>query len=263
MAASRNDLLLCFDGGIAFSVTSAMQNDVSLTAYEQARDRRPESRSLLVLSQGSDGDIDGNVKAVIDKINVFTGNQPAKIGQVCILGRSNGCSLALGVAAKLQSLGVPEMTFVGLSDVTMFPSGRKPPIAGIGDLTPNADPTTTAAKSPSFVEKRVGSFGQQPVPAGAIPIITLSTVIKAAQGTVNHFQIKGNHMKYAPSVGRWIWFSDMTDGEVHGKIESFSTNTQFDDVIGNSDLNLHINVNTQQHWKDLAAQASAALARIP
>jgi hypothetical protein len=262
MVLRSHDLLLCFDGGIPFSATSTMQNDVSLTAYEQARNKRPEGRSLLVLSRGSDGDIDGNVRAVIGQIDLFTGNQPAKIGQVCILGRSNGCSLALGVAAKLQTLGVPEMTFVGLSDVTMFPSGRKPPIALIGTLTPNTDPTTTAAKSPNFVQKKLGSF-QQPVPDGAIPTITLATVIRAAQGTVNHFQIKGNHMKYAPSVDRWIWFSDMDDGEVHGKIDSFQTNTNFDDVTGSSDLDLHIDLNTKQHWKELAAKASAALAKIP
>ena len=70
-------------------------------------------------------------------------------------------------------------------------------------------------------------------------------------------------MKYAPSVGRWIWFSDMADGEVHGKIDSFATNNNFDDVTGSSDLALHVNVNTQQHWKELAAKAAAALAKVP
>ena len=201
MVSRVNDLMLCFDGGISFSTSSSHDKRRPLVALQSSErgTRRCILRTLLkTLSQGSDGDIDRNVQQVMDSINQFVGNELQKIGQVCILGRSNGCSLALGVAAKLQSLDVP-LTFVGVSDVTMFPSGRKPPITGIGDLKPTTDPITTAAKSPNFVQKKLGS-SQQPVPAGAIPIITLNTVIKASQGTVNHFQIKGNHMKYAPSV---------------------------------------------------------------
>ena len=255
-----NDLVFAFHGGFPFSQVFPIENDIDIKAYTAARDKLSQGRSLLLMSRGADADVGANVSQVLAEVSTITKGKFETIGQVCILGRSNGCSLALGLAAELHSRGVAELTFVGLSDVTMFASGRVPSVPRIGSLQPKSDPIATAAKSPS-IRERVTGGPQQPVPETAVPVITLDTSIKTSQGKINHFQIQGNHMKYAKSVNRWIWFSDMTDGEVHGEVEGF-VNRKLD-ATGNSDLALHINLNTQEHWKRLGKEASAALAKFP
>src|SRR6266699_2727680 len=110
-----NDLVFVFNGGSPFSQTFLIENDIDTKPYTQARDKLSQGRSLLLMSRGADTDVGANVTQVLAEVGTLTKGRFDTIGQVVILGRSEGCSLALGLAAELHSRGVAELTFVGPS----------------------------------------------------------------------------------------------------------------------------------------------------
>lgn len=256
-----NDLLFLFSGGFPFSQEFPISPGFDLGPYNQSTIKDKNVRKLLTASRGADNDIDGNVKTMMGMIREFVDGRTETIGRVCLLGRSNGCALALGVAAELNDLGITDLTFVGLSDVPMWDTGRVPPVAKVGDFKPKNGPIAAGAVSPNPGIGGFLSVGN----ASAIPVITLNRTIKANK-KINLFQIQGNHMRWSNSAKRWCWYSGFSAGEVHGRLEG-----GFDDrlcVVGetflwNRDLKLHISLNTGEHWRQMMQEAQAAFAGFP
>lgn len=255
MAKRNNDLLFIFNGGIPFTQSLAVDADFDIQPYFKVN----AGRRLLMASRGADNDIDGNVQTVLSMIRNFTDGRMDTIGQVCLLGRSNGCALALALAAELNDLGINDISFVGLSDVPMWDSGRIPAVGKIGNFKPKNGPIAAGAVSPNPGIGGFLSVGN----ASSIPIVTLDREIKALN-KVNLFQIRGNHMRWSNSVNRWFWYSGFSAGEVHGKLEGgFEDRLRAVDgvFLFNQDLKLHIRLNTQEHWKQMSKEASDAFAK--
>ena len=255
MATRNNDLLFIFSGGVPFSQTFDVGTDFDLQPYQRVN----AGRKLLSASHGADNDINANVESVMVKIRDFTKTRMDTIGQVCLLGRSNGCALALALAVKLNEAGVNDISFVGVSDVPMWDTGRVPPVNNVGDFKPINGVVAAGAVSPN---PGIGGF----LSVGnttEVPVITLSKEIKA-RTKVNLFQTQGNHMRWSNSVKKWFWFSDFSAGEVHGKIGGGfeerlrKVNETF---FLDRDLKLHISLNTKEHWKQMVREASDEFAK--
>jgi hypothetical protein len=262
MASDKFDFVLMFNGGDPFSKLGKIEPDVDLKPYLAKRDNSPLARSILAEARGADDDVGGNAAIVMKTIRDFCNQKLGAIGQMVILGRSAGCTLALELAARLNEAGVRELTFVGLSDVPMWDDGRKPPAPTVGSFKPTNTPLATGAVGPN---PGVGGFlSVGPVPKNTIPEVTLPRSISARK-KVNLLQIQGNHMKYANSLKRWIWWSDLSDGEVHGNLVGDNFDNRPKRVKGSffgSDLSFHVALNTQEHWRQMCSEASAELANF-
>jgi hypothetical protein len=261
--SKTNDILLIFNGGVPFSAQFRTENEVSLKPYSDRKLQLNQGRGLLADSRGAGPNIDENIDAVMKDINSFCKSNFQTIGQVCILGRSQGCALAVGLAVELNTKGVAEISFLGLSDAPMWDGGLDTPIRHVGKFEAKPIPDVSGAEG----QPRGGfTLQSRPVPNGLVPTVTLNNapVVKAGN-KIQHFQTQGNHMKWARSISRWIWFSDLSEGEVHGKVEGFD-NKPFT-VTGNSlldvDLSLHVALNTGENWKKLTSACAAELARFP
>jgi len=263
MARDR-DIFCVFNGGDPFSTTHPMSEEADLTAYFQKIKTLADPHQIFQKSCGVDEDVGANVDSLMNEIRGFTNKQLNRIGQVCLLGRSAGCHLALCLAAELNDLGITDITFVGVSDVPMWDIGRQPPVRKVGAFKPINDPTQAG------MHGRGPFLGPAPLnpsdPASkSIPTVKLDRDIKAKR-KLNLYQIEGNHTKFASSVKRWIWTSRMSDGEIHGELLGFDENrrrsvspnlTSF-----NADESRHINLNTGEHWKQMVKEAAAAFADI-
>jgi pimeloyl-ACP methyl ester carboxylesterase len=259
MAVRVNDMVFIFNGGFPFAQEFPVANDFDFTPYNNAKAKLNHTRKVVADSRGADN-IDANVDTLMATIRGFA--RLETIGQVVLLGRSAGCTLALALAAELNDQGITDLTFVGLSDVPMWDSGRDPAVRKVGDFKPINGPLATGAVGPN---PGIGGFlSVGPVPNNEIPFYNLPKEIKATN-KVNLLQIQGNHMRYSNSLKRWIWWSDFSGGEVHGKLNSGFDNRLFK-VKGSffgSDLAFHVNLNTQEHWKAMTGEAAAAFAKFP
>jgi hypothetical protein len=271
MAVRVNDFVFIFSGGFAFSQTFSVANDFDFGPYNAAREKLNHTRNPRSESRGADNDINANVDSVIASMRVSTNGQLNTVGQVVLLGRSNGCALALAVAAELNDQGITDLTFVGLSDVPMWDSGRNPPVRKVGDFRPINGPIPAGAAGPN--PGIGGRLSVGPVPNNEIPFYKLPQEIKARK-KVNLLQIQGNHIRWANSLKRWIWWSDFSGGEVHGKLDSGFDNRLFTvqnagplgGRLGNnfaSDLDFHVKLNTGENWKKMTSEAATALADFP
>ncbi|MBL8821840.1 MAG: hypothetical protein JNJ77_04565 [Planctomycetia bacterium] len=261
--SKTNDILLIFSGGVPFSTQFKVEDEVSRQPYLDRLLQVKQARNLLAASRGAGPKIDEDIDAVMKDINSFCKSDFKTIGQVCILGRSQGCALALGLAVELNTKGVAEISFLGLSDAPMWDGGLDSPIRHVGKFEAKPIPDVNGAEGKPF-----GNFTLKlrPVPNGLVPTVTLDKVpVVKAGNNIQHFQTQGNHMKWARSIGRWIWFSGLSAGEVHGKVDGFDnrpftvTGNTFSDV----DLSLHVALNTGQNWKNLTSACATELARFP
>jgi len=262
MAVRVNDFVFIFSGGFPFSQLFSVANDFDFRPYNDAKAKLNHTRNARAESRGADDDINANVDTVMASIRGSTNGQLNTIGQVVLLGRSNGCALALALAAELNDQGITDLTFVGLSDVPLWDSGRNPTVRKVGNFKPVSNPLPAGAVGPN---PGIGGFlSVGPVPNNEIPSYKLPQEIKA-RNKVNLLQIQGNHMRYSNALKRWIWWSDFSGGEVHGKLDSGFDNRLFK-VKGSffgSDLAFHVNLNTQEHWKKMISEAAAAFADFP
>ena len=257
-----NDIVLVFNGGDPFSKLLPIDDDVNTKLYFRKLSTLNYKRSLLAESRGSGlEDVNATIDAAAKMISDFVKGRFDTIDKVCLLGRSAGYAVALGLAGELQSKGVNRLTFVGVSDVPMWDAGWVPPVRHVGKIKPVNGPIATGAVSPNPGLIPMKS----PVPQNEIPFANLDIEIKADK-LINLYQIKGNHMKYARSLNRWIWWSDLSGGEVHGKLGGKFDN-RFRDVKGNLfldfDLSVHVNLNTGPDWKAMCSEAANALADLP
>jgi pimeloyl-ACP methyl ester carboxylesterase len=261
MATDKFDFVLMFNGGDPFAKTGNVEPDVDLKPYLAKRDKSPQARRIFPEARGADDDVGANAESVMQAIRRFCNQRIDAIGQVVLLGRSAGCTLALELAATLNEAGVKELAFVGLSDVPMWDAGRSPAAPKVGNFKPTNTPLATGAVNP---HPGVGGFlSIGPVPQNTIPEVALARSISARK-KVNLLQIQGNHMKYANSLKRWIWWSTLSAGEVHGKLgDNFDNRVRR--VKGSyfgSDLSFHVALNTQEHWMQMCREASAELANF-
>jgi pimeloyl-ACP methyl ester carboxylesterase len=262
MATRINDMVFIFNGGFPFSQQFSVANDFDFAPYNNAKAKLNHTRTAISDSRGADNDINANVDTLMATIRGFVKDRLETIGHVVLLGRSNGCALALALAAELNDQGINDLTYVGVSDVPMWDSGRIPPVRKVGDFRPVNNPIRKGAFGPN---PGIGGFlSVGPVPGGETPSYELPQEIKA-RNRVNLLQIQGNHMRYSNSLKRWIWFSDFSGGEVHGTLDKGFDNRLFK-VKGSffgSDLAFHVNLNTQQPWKSMTAEAAAKFAEFP
>jgi len=258
-----NDIVYVFNGGDAFTKSTSFSNDFDMQPWKDKCAQLQTTRGFMGAGHGVDnGDgIKANLASLMKDIRSFTQNRLDTIGQVCLLGRSAGCHLALALAAELNDQGITDLTFVGLSDVPMWDNGRDPPVPKVGAFKPENDPTAAGMHS-----SLGGSHPLEPSdPAShSIPRLKLSQVIKA-KNAINLYQIQGNHTKYSWTLKRWIWWSSLSAGEVHGELDGFTNRLR--KVSGNYwidvDLKLHIELNTGKDWKAMCSEAAKAFADIP
>lgn len=256
-----NDFLFIFSGGEPFTKVFTVENEVNTQLYQAKKAQLNYTRTLTKESRGAGPDVNANIKEVMKTIdNVIKGHFDT-IGKVCLLGRSAGCAVALGLAGALHSKRVEQLTFIGVSDVPMWDNGWDPPVDHVGAIKPINGPIGTGAVNPNPGLVPMNS----PVPQNEIPIANLDREIKA-DIKINLYQILGNHMKYSRSLNRWIWWSDLSDGEVHGQLSGGFDN-RLRRVKGNLlfdvDLSFHVNLNTGEHWKAMCDEAAKALADLP
>jgi hypothetical protein len=264
MATIRtNDIALIFNGGEPFTFERPMLRDIDRNRHTREAAKLSQPRRLLAFSRGS-SDITADLAQVMTMITQHVNGRFETVGQVCLLGRSDGCSLALAVAAELNARGVASLSYVGLSDVTMFAAGRNPPVPKIGALRTNNEPqVSSGVKRDNDAKLGLGGILQRihyPFPeVNSTPNITLDTDI-VAKFKINHFQTLGNHVKHTRD-GRWIWFSDMAGGEVHGSIDGWEN--RFFIGVGNTDLEVHVALNLLDPWLQLGREATDALVDFP
>jgi hypothetical protein len=250
MGKGTKDVALVFNGGLPFS-EEREDSRIKRDQYDARLKQTGGSRSLLTQALGADN-IDRNVAAVMTTIGAHVGGNFDTIGRVCLLGRSNGCALALAVAVKLNEKGV-EPNFIGLSDVTMFHFGRNPPVTDVGELKPVNPPQVGVGVKLQFFT----AFGYPTLSSDtAPPHVRLTKPIRADK-KVNLFQTAGNHVKLTSSQG-WVWWSTMDDGEVHGTVEGFDN--QRKSIAAFTDVARHIKLNLGEHWDKMALDAATALA---
>ena len=261
MATRINDLVFIFNGGFPFSQQFPVSNDFDFAPYNNAKAKLNHFRDVRADSRGADDDINANVDALMGTIRGLVKDRLETIGHVVLLGRSNGCALALALAAELNDKGVTDLTYVGVSDVPMWDNGRVPTVRRVGDFKPVNNPIRKGAVGPN---PGIGGFlSVGPVPGGEIPSYELPQEIKALN-RVNLLQVQGNHMRYSNSLKRWIWYSDFSGGEVHGTLDKGFDNRLFQ-VKGSffgSDLAFHVDLNTQKAWKSMTAEAAAKFAEF-
>src|SRR5262245_9275178 len=104
MAVRVNDFVFIFNGGDPFTKLSTVADDFDIGPYNAAKAKLNHTRTVTTESRGADDNINANVKAVMGSI--LAKSQLNTIGQVVLLGRSNGCALALGLAAELNAQGI-------------------------------------------------------------------------------------------------------------------------------------------------------------
>jgi hypothetical protein len=263
-----NDVVFIFNGGKKFSEEDLVQNDFNLELWFAKEKQLSYRRRILAQSRGASfGDMDDLIDKCIGIINDAFHKPFETIDRVCLLGRSEGCALALGLAAELNARGIKELTFVGVSDVPMWDEGR-PKVRRVGTFKPINKPDSSGALGAPLLP---GILSVSPVPQAEIPVVKLDTEIKARK-KVNLYQTKGNHIRYSSAAARWMWWSHFSEGEVHGKLQ----NEGFEDRLRNDvtgdipggrfqtrDLNLHIDLNTGKHWKEMCTQAATDFANLP
>ncbi len=260
-----NDIVFIFTGGKPFSETFSVEAEFNLQLWYDNEKKLPYRRRILAESRGTDHKtIQNNLDAVKAKIIKEFGRIDT-IGQVCLLGRSSGCLLALALAAELNAQGVAELTFVGLSDVPMSHNGNDPPVPHVGAIKPKNGPIASGAEAP--IGWRGTLKGVQPV--SEVPHANLAKEIKVRKGNkIQLYQKQGNHTKYASSRNEWIWHSDKSmEGEVHGELDDGEWVNRLKEVKGGrfttEDLDFHVNLNSGEHWKAMCSDAAAAFARLP
>lgn len=261
-----NDIVFISNGGYPFLKTFPVSNDFNIERYNKRKAELNYRRNLLTYSCGVDSDVNANIDQVMSLINTLTQNRLDTIGQVCLLGRSQGCALALGLAAELNSKGFNDLTFVGLSDVPMWDVGRKPSVRWVGNFMPMNHPARSGARAPTptIMQQLLGSSVD---PEARQAFLKLDTAINVKKtGTkINLYQTQGNHMKWSNTANRWMWTSDLSEGEVHGEVDGF-WNQAFNVTPAASysgDLALHVSLNCGEHWKDMCNAASAQFAELP
>lgn len=260
--ARTNDFVYVFNGGEAYSKISACE--VPQAKYGEVVAQRKLTRKLVAQARGADANIDQNADATMTDIEKAVEGRFDTVGQVVLLGRSNGCGLALAVAARLNKKGVNDIAFVGLSDVTLFHYPRSPTITDVGDLKV-LNPPKVSLGMRAMTGTAYGMFLSYPAVSGDIPKYKLPTTINVVSGKdgrkVNHYQIEGNSVRKTRH-GAWIWWSGMTDGEVHGDLDGFVNHKFSVSTLSLTDLAKHIELNTQAPWKQLCREAGDALADL-
>ena len=257
MGNGTKDVALVFSGGDPFRPEKPVFR-IPRDKYDARVRQAGVARDLLSQAFGVTN-VQSDLGEVLQLISAHAGGRFDALGRVCLMGRSDGCSLALALAVKLNENGVVP-NFIGVSDVTMFPFGRQPPIEEIGDLKPNNEPPVNFGMKVEFFNpfSRVG-FGGIVYPStgsSVAPNVRLKKAITADK-KVNLFQTNGNHAKLTKNSG-WVWFSSMADGEVHGTVEGFTQEPRH--TIALSDLARHVKLNTREHWDKMVDDAAGVLA---
>jgi hypothetical protein len=262
--ARTNDFAFVFRGGIkgvamTFDLNSPRTDVVIDTKAYLAK--AGKNRQLVAISTGSDGKLQPNLDALMKLIRDKTGNKLDTIGAFCAVGSSNGCSLVLALAAELKKAGAPQLSYVGVTDVTMQPFGRDPLVPNIGNLRPVGPPTFSSLFNKTFF---FGTLRTADLAKEEPPLIKMDSAIDARKKH-NFFQTEGNHAKFmsrnrpVPGEG-WWWTSSIT--EVHGKVDGFDDNRKFD-ASGTDDQALHDDICEGKAFKEMLRLASQELADFP
>ncbi len=275
---ARNiDFAFLFRGGannalLPFKLETLTDVTIDTTPYEAAKKTKNSTRKLFTLSTGAGDEPDGNLTPHLRKLMEFirekTNRDFATIGAFCIVGSSNGASLALALAAELSLAGAPKLSYVGVCNVNIIPFGRKPPVPNIGDLMPANKPEFSKLSN----RARAGNpFADSPHMDEEEPprvILDTKNINADEKKKRNFFEKQGNHVKYVkkPPINRilpgWWWHSNMPgDNEVHGKIEGFD-NEEFT-VSGVDDFGFHNAICTGAPFDKMRKEASDALADFP
>ena len=258
MGNGTKDVALVFNGGEPFNPETP-PNRIKRDKYDARVKQGGVTRDLLSQSFGV-SEVKTNLGDVMKLISTHVGGKFDTIGRVCLMGRSDGCSLALALAVKLNENGVVP-NFIGVSDVTMFPFGSNPAIDEIGDLKPENAPQVGVGVGVQFLIPglRIGllEIAYPSMPSNVPPPNVRLTRTIRADKKVNLFQTNGNHTKLTSSSG-WVWWSNMKDGEVHGTVEGFTPERR--PILGISDLGRHVKLNLGEHWDKMLDDAASELA---
>lgn len=236
----------------------------------------------------------GNSELMILKItsaiaNYAHGNQWT-VGQLALLGSSNGSAIALGVAYDYVRIFNRPLAYVRLLDLPMFHGGRSIAVSqDVGDLAVANDPLPPDEESAfsmppdpdllgaymgetfQFFASRTRAAMLDPRPKDK-PKIKLRPL--PARVKWNTYQIDGNHVKLkAAALYRWIWVSGVSDNghvinEVHGVIDgddwkddmrNVKLPTDMNNWFGRNDDNYHTRCCTIENR--YFTEAAAELAR--
>jgi hypothetical protein len=266
-----NDFAFVFRGGKPFNspiiATSPASFTMDLTPYLDRKIMFNSARNFFIHENGAEEDLVSEVNALMNFISSNINDRFDTIGSCCIVGMSNGAALALGLASELSKKPlVPELTYVGITNVPMFPfGGRKPPIPNVGKMQPLNDPIRDADKI------KCGQSGTcKPSDHFFPPDVKLDFDIKAKTKR-NFYERAGNHTAFTKSAPTgspigWWWSSNM-DNEVHGTLDfgtgKWSNEERFVNANEPSDLKKHQELCEGQGFKDMLDEASKAFAQFP
>jgi hypothetical protein len=279
MATIRtNDFALIFRGDEDFATTGIREVPAASFAIdtkpnEAAKKAKNSTRTLTCVQAGAAEDVDPAVDRLMDFIRKKTGGKLETIGTFCVVGMSNGCAIVLGLATALKEAGAPYLTYVGVTNVTIFPFGRKPPIKRVGALAPVNDPgvgTLDGLNMASNIPiRRINPWSSNyPHWGDTVPRVKLINDIDAKYKWC-FYETQGNRVKLvskSPLYGEsyhWWWWADssMAHGEVHGQVDGFQVK-EFT-VSGPDDFALHNACCQGEPFKQMLKEAGGALKEFP
>ena len=130
----------------------------------------------------------------------------------------------LALAAKLKRLGAPQLGYLGLVDLPMFPFGRNPTLQDLGPMRPINRPVNAAAV-PQHPTTLILPPPRYPRTLELTPPVMNFSGLIDADTKRNFYQTEGNGWKivrrtpppFEELFGRW-WTSTMAGNEVHGEL---------------------------------------------
>jgi hypothetical protein len=266
MSIRKNDFVFLFLASNAFEIKEVRPPDFDLDTRKYFSNAEVKDRQLtLVISGRPTKEPKDCIRQLMDFIKSKTGGRLETIGSFCAIGSSDGCNTTLALGAAMKLAGAPQLSYIGVCDLPIMPSGRGPAIPDVGALQPIDPPEMSKAEGDS----RAGSFfGSHPsLKFAPPPRVKLETDIDAKRRR-NFYQIQGNHAKYFTKGktprGRfeWWWWSDMKDGEVHGVVDGWSNDEKV--VSGTTDDDFHISIcDRKLSFGSMMIEAADALADFP
>ena len=270
MSIRTNDFAFVFLGSNKFDIAevSGAAFEIDTKPYEEAKKTKKSTRTLVSVVSGADSDLAPPLQRLMAFIRQKTGNRLDTIGAFCAVGTSNSCSLVLALAAELKKAGAPKLSYIGVTDVTIMPTGRLPAVPNVGTLIPVNEPNLAGKVGGGSAILSVAHLRYPQADGGDPPRVVLTGAIDAHKKR-NFYQTQGNRIKlfrHAPRTGQpgWWWWSNMQNSEVHGEVEDFE-NRKFT-VSGSTDDDFHVNICNRAAgagWGEMLQEASKALADFP
>lgn len=187
---------------------------LNLSAYEQKQKANGNPRKFVRANRGVQNLGMADNKVIDDLAAMATNAKKAgdQVGVVCISGYSLGSIYAIRLALKLKEVDV-KLTYIGVSDLPIFPFGYNPPIAGFPSMIPENNPVLLVKVADP--------------PRSKVPPFTKGPAIDSSVKKNNYFQNEGNGMsptkKNPRGLWPWWWSSNLgSSKEVHGSLENWN-----------------------------------------